>query len=373
MQEGDSLSKDSDYYSNRFRDFSNHKDFSQKLQKPVQIPNHQSNLINESNCDVNLPFKFTNQEILEVFNTLDIHKNNFLTKDELNLFLQILNIPATEEEVEEMINLADKQNNKKVHYEDFREMAQGKILSPIGIAYPPTLGLLENKNVQFDNLQNLQYEKITQQLNAEKQREILEKNVKKINDKFQLVEKEKERKRSGNFQDDNYQEKKILGFNNFFKLEQFDNVKFKQFYKKLKKGGNKKGLIANEQEFFEFFEVAPENKAEAEKCFNFITLSEPTLNLKEILINWISQQSFELPNKCFLSFYVMDSKEKGMISFEEAVKIISWMNFQKKSKRVEDHLRKIFKTLKLNTDIYINVALFEKITKNFSQNLFEEL
>lgn len=61
----------------------------------------------------------------------------------------------------------------------------------------------------------------------------------------------------------------------------------------------------------------------------------------------------------------MDLKEKGSITFEEAIKIITWLNKKKKSKKIEDHMKKVFKMLKLSTDIYINVALFEKITKNF--------
>lgn len=61
----------------------------------------------------------------------------------------------------------------------------------------------------------------------------------------------------------------------------------------------------------------------------------------------------------------MDLREKGSITFEEAIKIITWLNKKKKSKKIEDHMKKVFKMLKLSTDIYINVALFEKITKNF--------
>jgi len=63
-----------------------------------------------------------------------------------------LNISATGEEIDEMIDLADKQNSKQVFFEDFKEMAKGKILSPIGLAFPPTLAILENKNINFSNM-----------------------------------------------------------------------------------------------------------------------------------------------------------------------------------------------------------------------------
>ena len=41
-----------------------------------------------------------------------------------------------------MINLADSQGVKKVYYEDFLKLVKGELLSPVGMAYPPTLNLL---------------------------------------------------------------------------------------------------------------------------------------------------------------------------------------------------------------------------------------
>ena len=42
-----------------------------------------------------------------------------------------------------MIRMADPNLMGKVSYEEFREMAKGQLLSPIGIGFPPTLHLLE--------------------------------------------------------------------------------------------------------------------------------------------------------------------------------------------------------------------------------------
>ncbi len=39
----------------------------------------QTNLINERNFEMNMCFEFTEEEIKEAFDTLDIYKNNFIT------------------------------------------------------------------------------------------------------------------------------------------------------------------------------------------------------------------------------------------------------------------------------------------------------
>ena len=89
------------------------------------------------------PAEFKDEDIREAFDTIDIHQNNFLTAEELRLFLDILGISASEKEIEEMIRMADANLMGKVYFEEFREMAKGQLLSPIGLALPPTLHLLE--------------------------------------------------------------------------------------------------------------------------------------------------------------------------------------------------------------------------------------
>jgi Ca2+-binding EF-hand superfamily protein len=97
------------------------------------------------NFEYEKAFEFRDEEIKEAFNTIDIHKNGFLTSEELSLFLDILGIKANDKEIKEMIRMADPNLMGKVSYEEFREMAKGQLLSPIGLAQPPTLHLLEGR------------------------------------------------------------------------------------------------------------------------------------------------------------------------------------------------------------------------------------
>lgn len=94
-----------------------------------------------------MPFVFTEEEIKEAFETLNIHHKNYITRDEVSFFLDILNEQATDAELDEMIRMLDIEGTHKVYFEDFRKMAMGKSLSPIGIAYPPTIQMLEKQNI----------------------------------------------------------------------------------------------------------------------------------------------------------------------------------------------------------------------------------
>ncbi len=61
--------------------------------------------------------------------------------------------------------MADAQGVNKVYYEEFLRMAKGKALSPIGIAYPPSIPLLLKKNIRFDNMLGKQFPNLEKKFN----------------------------------------------------------------------------------------------------------------------------------------------------------------------------------------------------------------
>ena len=95
------------------------------------------------NFEYEKPFEFNDEEIKEAFDTMDIYKKGYLTSEEITLFLDILGISSSEKEIEEMVRMADSQMMGKVFLDEFTEMSKGKLLSPIGVALPPTLPLLQ--------------------------------------------------------------------------------------------------------------------------------------------------------------------------------------------------------------------------------------
>lgn len=104
-------------------------------------------IVNEQNPTYQLPFVFTEEEIAEAFETLDINKQNYITRDEVSFFLDILGEQVSDAELDEMVRMLDIERTQKVYLKEFTRMAMGKSLSPIGIAYPPTLPMLEKQNI----------------------------------------------------------------------------------------------------------------------------------------------------------------------------------------------------------------------------------
>ena len=322
----------------------------------------QENILNLQNYQYNKPFEFTEKEIKEAFDTLDIYKKNFITSDELSLFLEILNINAEDEEITEMIRMAAKDGINKVYYRDFLLMAKGENLSPIGVAFPPSINLLENKNIKFENMQRNQFSDLKN--NKFDIYDLRNDNQKKIKKNLFINQNEKNLlKNNKNFKIERVKELKEL-----FQYLLFDSDKFKFFFDKLKKFSNSK-KIYDHSKFSEFFEFEDKKKA---KMFFFALLwpSCKFLDLKELLINYIALQDYSITNKSYLSFFIMDDQDKESISFQNLVDIISFLSLDSKNIQKEKLLRKIYKKMTLNSDNYINLMIYEKIVKNFQKVLF---
>ena len=104
-------------------------------------------IVNEENPNYQLPFVFTKDEIKQAFDTLDYDKDEWVTADDIAFFLDILGEKVSEAELEEMIQMLDSTGTHRVQFEQFLRMAQGKSLSPIGIAYPPMINQLQQQNI----------------------------------------------------------------------------------------------------------------------------------------------------------------------------------------------------------------------------------
>lgn len=104
-------------------------------------------ILNEENPGYQLPFVFTEEEIKDAFETLDINKQKFITRDEVSFFLDILGEQVSDAELDEMVRMLDIEGTHKVYLKEFTRMAMGKSLSPIGIAYPPTIQMLQKQNI----------------------------------------------------------------------------------------------------------------------------------------------------------------------------------------------------------------------------------
>jgi serine/threonine-protein phosphatase 2B regulatory subunit len=70
--------------------------------------------------------KFTDEEILEAFRAFDLDKNNFIGAAEIRHILINIGEQVTDEEVDEMIRMVDKDGDGQVSWDEFYEMVAGK-------------------------------------------------------------------------------------------------------------------------------------------------------------------------------------------------------------------------------------------------------
>jgi len=84
--------------------------------------------------------KFTDQEIWEAFQAFDLDKNNFVGAAEIRHVLINIGEQVTDEEVDEMIRMVDKDGDGQVGFEEFFEMVTGGRKPPPGLGGGGKLG-----------------------------------------------------------------------------------------------------------------------------------------------------------------------------------------------------------------------------------------
>ena len=75
---------------------------------------------------------FTEEEVKDAFNVLDINKDGSITADDLSFFLDFIGEKANQEDIEEMIKMCDLDGSGEVKFEEFSKLAGGMSLTPIG-------------------------------------------------------------------------------------------------------------------------------------------------------------------------------------------------------------------------------------------------
>ena len=81
----------------------------------------------DSNINYIFP-EYEEEQIKEAFDIFDFNGNKFISVVELREIFHYLNEEVTEEELDEMINLVDKEGNGQVNWLNFYEFVSGKIV-----------------------------------------------------------------------------------------------------------------------------------------------------------------------------------------------------------------------------------------------------
>lgn len=355
--------------------FSNQFDENQNI--PIKLPQPhsqrhpqnirstaQENVVTIDNHEHTMAFEFTAEEIKEAFDTLDINKNEYITSAELTLFLDILGIGAKEEEIDEMIRMADKQGLGKVFYDEFLELGKGKLLSPIGVAYPPSIPLLERRNKKITPYSKDAFE----QLDTLKPHEG---KLAFLKDKPKDIKETSKPKRTQNIitsSNSISRETRIQHLKRFYESVMF---KFPPLLEKYKANKNLGAFILEYNSFVEFFSI--DDKKLAKSLFSLLLWPNTKfLDLRELLVNWVAMQNWSAVNKAYIAYHVIDLEEKGTIDFEGFMDIVVWLNIVCDRVKKERIVKKIWEKFKINLEESIDLGFYEKIVQNFSEVLFPD-
>mmetsp|Transcript_25021 Transcript_25021/g.36943 ORF Transcript_25021/g.36943 Transcript_25021/m.36943 type:complete len:667 (-) Transcript_25021:263-2263(-) len=138
--------------------------------------------------------RFTDDEILEAFKAFDLDKNNFIGAAEIRHILINIGEQVTDEEVDEMIRMVDKDGDGQVSWEEFYEMVTGGKKPPPGLGSgdrPSTSGgskavVPTGQNVvQARNAKKMALEEFAKDNNLKPE------SIKKAYKRFQAADKDK--------------------------------------------------------------------------------------------------------------------------------------------------------------------------------------
>ena len=145
--------------------------------------------------------KFTDQEIWEAFQAFDLDKNNFVGAAEIRHVLINIGEQVTDEEVDEMIRMVDKDGDGQVGFEEFFEMVTGGRKPPPGLGGGGKLGAQDGGGGGggAQSIAPPTGQSVVQQRNAKKQaldefsrdNNIKPESIKKAYKRFQATDKDK--------------------------------------------------------------------------------------------------------------------------------------------------------------------------------------
>ena len=182
---------------------------------------------------------YKEEQIKEAFDVFDFNGNNFISVNELKEIFHYINEEVTEEELDEMINLADKEGDGQVNWVNFYEFVSGKTVNEEIKDMKKTPGLYPEDN--YNKMQHLKKTKIDFIIPNKEINHI--NNIKKV---------EKEENQS--YDDDN-------NFNNNDDDDYINNIS----NEKKKENNNKLKRIFSEEEFNDDFNNNDDNDNEDNK------------------------------------------------------------------------------------------------------------
>jgi len=273
--------------------------------------------------------KFTDEEIWEAFVAFDLDKNNFVGAAEIRHVLINIGENVTDEEVDEMIRMVDKDGDGQVSFDEFYEMVTG------GNKPPPGLGGVARPGATMAGTSS-----IVPASAAGGQSFVQQRNQKK---------------------------------NALDEFARDNNIKpetIKKAYKRYQAAGgkDKSGLI-DYTEFCEVLQVDP--SAQAEKVFQLYDYDRAgQIDLKEFLISLANFSGAGKDDKLKFAFMIFDEDGNGVITKGELTKILKSNHLAANEAEVARKAETIMAQADKDGDGVITFDEFVIVSKKFPNILF---
>jgi serine/threonine-protein phosphatase 2B regulatory subunit len=310
---------------------------------PVKQINQQDNvdsIYDESNPS--LPKRrgpqdeFSDDEILEAFRAFDLDKNNYVGAAEIRYILVNIGERVTDEEVDEMIRMVDKDGDGQVCFEEFYRMVTG------GKQAPPGLGRggrhTVHKTGSIDS--NMNSPNINNQSFMTTGPEVIE-------------ERNKKRKCIDEFaRDHNLKPESIKRAHRRF----------------LAVDKNKTGII-DYTEFCEILQVDPSSQCE-DVFAKYDYKNAGLIDGKEMLIALANFTGAGKDDKLKFAFLLFDEKNDGVITKADLIKILKANHMAKTDAEVHRKADTIMSQADKNGDGVISFDEFATVSRKFPNILF---
>lgn len=282
--------------------------------------------------------EFTEKEIIEAFRSFDLDKNNYVGAAEIRHVLLNIGERPTDEEVDEMIRMVDKNGDGQVAFDEFYRMVTGGREPPAGLRAAARHSIIGNNSINLSGLTqgNGSFASTSPQSGPEV---IKARNAK--------------RKALDEFARDNYLKPESI----------------KRAHRRFQVLDKKKSGIMDYTEFCEILAVEP--SLQSEEVFKMYDYQKSGLiDAKELLIALANFTGAGKDDKMKFAFQLHDEENTGSITHRELVKILASNHMAKTEAEVARKAETIIAQCDKRNDGIITYDEFVIFSRKFPNILF---
>lgn len=207
----------------------------------------------------------------------------------------------------------------KVFYEQFLAMSQGKNLSPIGVAYPPSIRYLNKRN-QNKLANQKTFDLMNSKYKGGNELDFIRETG--TDDRVEEIDLQNPRniiKRNDNFITKEQKKNKVAVVKKILDLEpRFDLINAV----KTMKMNKFRDII--ECDYFLFCTILyGEIDDEMRVYFEELTSPFNNIDMREFLINCVGKNAWTSKEKCRIAFSIMDHEDSNRIGFDDLVNLLN--------------------------------------------------